>query len=219
MVSISSKNVDVTVRNAIAREARDGIFVETEDQSARVLFLRDGHVAVEIVPPVIPEPLQSPPTSGELPNDEILPSPVSTTVAASGDVETASREPSGTPQAGERQERQPVTRFTGRLGDDPHYDQTHDGKLRVNFPVAENKEGEAIWHKVYSTGERAEAVRQAALTKGDRVRVTGFAQQREIQKRRKDGTTDQVTEERIYALSVKKDAPTETAPAREPRNE
>lgn len=60
VATISSKNVDVTIRNAIAREAKDGILVETQDNSTRVLFLRDGHVAVEVFPAPIPKPVEPP---------------------------------------------------------------------------------------------------------------------------------------------------------------
>jgi hypothetical protein len=40
----------------------DGVRVENETGTSRVLFRRDGHVAVEILPPALPEPPHAPVT-------------------------------------------------------------------------------------------------------------------------------------------------------------
>jgi len=54
VVTISILDVSIKIRNATASAAKDGIRVDAGDGSVRALFLRDGHVAVEVFPAPVP---------------------------------------------------------------------------------------------------------------------------------------------------------------------
>ncbi len=90
VVAISTKNVDITIRNAVAREARTGILIESRDRSARVLFLRSGHIAVEVFPHPAAAPLESPAPPQPAQADQIIVSDASARPGASGDENPAS---------------------------------------------------------------------------------------------------------------------------------
>lgn len=49
-VSITTPDVTVKIKNATISAAKDGISVEAGDGSAHALFLKDGHIAVEVFP-------------------------------------------------------------------------------------------------------------------------------------------------------------------------
>lgn len=215
IVKISTPDVSIEVRNAMFTPAKDGIRVDTESGNTRVLFLRDGHVALEVSP--IPSlALPESPISGEKPSDEEIPDSLPMTgPEAPGDVETASVHPSETPQTGEQKERQPRVKFTGRLGADPHYEQSQRSGLVTRFPVAENTEDQqTVWHRVYSTGKSAERIQRTNLSKGDKVNVDGYQQQRP--RRMQDGSTQ--PQEVVFAINVKKlgtSAPADSTPSEE----
>jgi len=83
-----------------------------------------------------------------------------------------------------------------RLPNDPV--STKAGQLH---PVAENTEEDQVtWHRVYSTGERAQRIQNAQLDKGAKVKVDGYRQTRDI--KRKDGTIEK--QEVVFAVHVKK---------------
>jgi len=56
------------------------------------------------------------------------------------------------------------------------------------------------WHRVYSTGERAQRIQNAQLDKGTKVKVDGYRQTRDI--KRKDGTMEK--QDVVFAVHVKK---------------
>lgn len=120
---------------------------------------------------------------------------------ASGDVETALQGVTELPQMTEQKERQVRVKITGRLGADPHFEESPKSGIIVRFPVAEQTtEERATWHRVYSTGKSAERIRSASLAKGDKVKVDGYRQPRNY--RKKDGST--VKQEVVFAVHVKK---------------
>lgn len=92
-------------------------------------------------------------------------------------------------------------KFTGRLGAAPHFEQSQKSGLIARFHVAENiEEDQVTWHRVYSTGERAQRIQDAQLDKGTKVKVDGYRQTRDI--KRKDGTMEK--QEVVFAVHVKK---------------
>jgi len=92
-------------------------------------------------------------------------------------------------------------KVTGRLGADPHYEESAKSGVIARFPVAEQtSEAQATWHRVYSTGKSAERFRNVGLSKGDKVKVDGYQQERDYRKR--DGST--VKQEVVFAVHVKK---------------
>ncbi len=96
IVMISTPDVSIKIKNATATAAKEGVRVDAGDGSVRALFLRDGHVAVEVFP-ALSLALPESPVTGDNPPDEDLSessSPIGSGTA--GDVQAAS------PQASER---------------------------------------------------------------------------------------------------------------------
>jgi hypothetical protein len=90
-IHMTAPNVEVTIDNALApRLTRDGIMVDTADGNARALFLRDGHIAVEVFPHPKAQPLEPAPTAGEPQDDAIPDSSTISSPRASGDETEAS---------------------------------------------------------------------------------------------------------------------------------
>ena len=201
VVTIATPDVSIRIKNATATAARDGMSIESGDGSLRALFLRDGHIAVEVFPAPSLALSESPLSGGKTPVEDLPESSSQMVSGASDDAETASREAVETPQSAEQRERQPRVKITGRLGADPHYEQSGKSGLIARFPLAEQTtEEQASWHRVYSTGTRAERVQALGLGKGDKVKVDGYRQEREY--RKKDGST--VKQEVVFAVHVKK---------------
>jgi single-stranded DNA-binding protein len=90
-------------------------------------------------------------------------------------------------------------KIVGRVGAAPHYT---EGKraLIVNFPLAEHIEGQEqpVWHRVYTTGDRARRLQENPIDTGQQIRVSGYRQQRE--RKGRDGQTELV--EVVYAAHI-----------------
>jgi len=72
VVMLDTPNLHVELFNAAPpRPARDGIFIEDQDNTTRILFLRDRHIAVEVMPPTQLMPLESPPPTESAQNEGI----------------------------------------------------------------------------------------------------------------------------------------------------
>ncbi len=201
VVTISTPDLSIKITNATASAAKDGIRVDAGDGLTRALFLRDGHVAVEVFPAPSRALPESPLRGENPPNEDVPESASSIGPESSGDAQTPSQEATETPQMAEQKERQPRVKITGRLGADPHFEESSKSGVIARFPVAEQtSEEQATWHRVYSTGKSAEKIRNANLTKGDTVRVDGYQQERDYRKR--DGTT--IKQGVVFAVHVKK---------------
>jgi len=50
VVRLGAPNLEIRIKNATARPSKDGLEVRAGDGSVRALFLRDGHIAVEVFP-------------------------------------------------------------------------------------------------------------------------------------------------------------------------
>ncbi len=201
VVMISTPEVEIKIKNATAWESKSGVRVTSESGHLRALFLKDGHVAIEVFP-ASALALSEPPLSVEKPSAEDLPdSPPPIDPRASGDEIAPSQEAAASPQTSEQKEQQPRVKFTGRLGAAPHFEQSQKSGLIARFPVAEHTADDQVtWHRVYSTGERAQRIQNANLDKGTKVKVDGYRQTRDI--KRKDGTV--VKQEVVFAVHVKK---------------
>jgi len=183
------------------RHAKDGIQVTSESGDLRALFLKDGHIAIEVFPSLPAQPLERPLMAENRSDEEISALPDSPRPGASDDATRASQQPVETPQTSEQKEKQPRVKFTGRLGAAPHFEQSQKSGLIARFHVAENiEEDQVTWHRVYSTGERAQRIQDAQLDKGTKVKVDGYRQTRDI--KRKDGTMEK--QEVVFAVHVKK---------------
>ncbi len=210
-VVISSPDVDIFFRNAIATPAKDGMRIDTKDGQSRGLFLRNGHVAVELLPFSPLEALETPVSEqntlgnsdvAEMPEEWRTPPPS----APQDTAETSSGQASETSIAVESKERQPRIKVTGFVATEPNMKPTPAGKPRVQFLVAEHPEtpeGEdplTIYHRVYTLNKTAERIQEkGGLEKGKKVAVDGYVQER----KRKGKYGEEETYPVIYANTVR----------------
>lgn len=200
-VHIRTPEVRIEIANAAPPvPTRDGIRIDTKNSTARALFLRDGHIAVEVFPHPKAEPLEPSPIADE-PEDAAFPdSPPISSPSGSGDVVGASAEATATDQSVQKESRQAKVKWTGYVAADPLFATSSDGTPRVNLIVSEHLEDDqTIYHKVYSTKREAARLKDLGIAKGNRVRVEGYVQNRERQNR--DGTT--TPETRVYSVHMK----------------
>lgn len=92
--------------------------------------------------------------------------------------------------------------LVGRIGYTPKFRETSKGTLVGTFALAVHPEpGVTTWHKIVVFGERAQKMRDGALSKGDEVEVIGY----EHTKTCTDAKTGQEKQEvELYAAVVKK---------------
>jgi len=225
-VAITTPNVEVRFRNVLPPQlAKDGVLIESEDGTTHALFLKNGHIAVEVFPVPSPDAPNAPRTDGIIQNGEIIPSARSGVSGGTGDA-TAEREnpsprPAFTPRppmaddvarreagavADAEAERLRVRNLRGNVATDPRTDPTPTGKPRVQFLLAEHIGGEAegeteptVYHRVYSLNKMAQTAIDRGIHKGQKVAVSGYRQQREHET--KDGTKAQG--EVIYANQIR----------------
>lgn len=69
-VMISTADVEIKFKNAITSAAKDGIQIRSESGDLRALFLKDGHVAIEVFPSLTPQPVEPPLMAGTRPDEE-----------------------------------------------------------------------------------------------------------------------------------------------------
>lgn len=210
-VVISSPDVDIFFRNAIAIPAKDGMRIDTKDGQSRGLFLRNGHVAVELLP-FSPLEAREPPVSeqntagssgvADMPEEWRIPAPVTPEDVA----DIALGQPKDSSIAAESGERQQRIKVDGFVATEPNMRPTPTGKPRVQFLVAEHPsvaEGEeevTIYHRVYTLNKTAaRVIEKGGLEKGKRVSVDGYLQPR-IKKNRQNEDEEYNV---VYALNIR----------------
>lgn len=97
VVTITTPDVSIKIRNATATAAKDGVQIDTENSNLRALFLKDGHVAVEVFPSLMPEPVEPPLMDTNRPDEELSASSASPLPGSSGGMEMASEQPTEMP--------------------------------------------------------------------------------------------------------------------------
>jgi len=197
-VHITTPDVEIIFRNALPpRPAKEGVLIESADGHSHALFLRNGHVAVEVFPFQAVKALESPTGIPDAQDGQILDSGQSIVPGGAGSEIAAS--PDASPQPVARTEKQPKVSWTGYVSADPIFSTSNDGTPRVNMVVSEHLEDEkTVYHKVYSTKREAKRLQDAELAKGNRVKVEGYKQDRE--RKNRDGTI--TPEQRVYAVHV-----------------
>ncbi len=226
VVRIGAPDLDIRIRNASVRPAADGMEVRAGDGSVRALFLRDGHIAVEVFPiPALavteaalrdedPSDTQirdaimgdvSRASSREIrvSDDVFLPLPSAPSDGISGGTGGGSEFPAamGSPETEANPDR--VKNLRGGVATKPNMEPTPQGKPRVQFVLAEHQEHEGeeqtVFHRVYTLNKQAESLQRRGLEKGQLVGVDGYRQQRTTKK--KDGSA--VEHAVIYANVVR----------------
>jgi len=210
-VVITGPNISVELSNIRPpRLAKDGVLIETQDNKVRALFLKDGHVAVEVFPvshptpresAVIPQEASRNSDVADLPEEWRTPSPS----APQDTSETSSGHASETSVAVESKERQPRIKVTGFVATESNMKPTPACKPRVQFLVAEHPEtpeGEdpqTVYHRVYTLNKTAERLQGKGIEKGKKVAVDGYVQERT----RKGENGEEETYPVIYANTVR----------------
>lgn len=193
--------------------AKDGVLLESTDHRVRGLFLKDGHIAIEVFPiEQLPEinALQARRNhASEASDDRVADLPEEWRTPPHSAVqdapETSPEQPFEMPSAPEAQERQPRIKVTGFVATEPNMKPTPAGKPRVQFLVAEHPEtpeGEdplTIYHRVYTLNKTAERLQGKGIEKGKKVAVDGYVQER----KRKGKNGEEETYPVIYANNVR----------------
>ena len=202
VVTIDTPNLHVELFNASApRPSKHGVSIEDRDGTTRLLFLRNGHVAVEVKPPSDAESLESSVPSAVATERQILDSATNDAPEVPGGENEPSDAPVALP-AGEAREKQPTVRIKGNIARPPSYKPTPNGTPRVMMQLAEHPDEsdreKTVYHFIYSLGTWAQKIQAKNLTVGEPVRISGYRQPYEH--RLPNGTTE--TRERIFAIHV-----------------
>jgi len=219
VVRLGAPDLEIRIKHATARPSEDGLEVRAGDGSVRALFLRDGHIAVEVFPiPALAvseaalrdeDPLDAQirdaiigddpgASSREIrASDDVFLSPPSAPSSSGGESPAAV----ASPESEANPDR--VKNLRGRVATKPNMEPTPHGKPRVQFVLAEHQEHEGeeqtVFHRVYTLNRQAESLAGRGLAVGQQVGVDGYRQQRTTKK--KDGSA--VEQEVIYANVVR----------------